>query len=85
MRPGDGGQPANLGMFPGLLLSLLDRQLLNQTCGLAVRCEPPTLMGEGRALKITCTGDVVLIDFDDGVFTGREPHDLTTNGTSSIH
>ena len=31
-------------------------------------------MGECRALKITCTGDVVLIDFDDGVFTGREPH-----------
>ena len=40
----------------------------------AFRCESLTLMGEGSALKFTHMGDVVLIDFDDGVFTGREPH-----------
>ena len=41
---------------------------------MAFRREPLTLMGNGRALKIPRMGDVVLIDLDDGVFTGREPH-----------
>ena len=31
-------------------------------------------MGERRALNTTRMGDVILVDFDDGVFTGREPH-----------
>jgi len=38
------------------------------------RCEPLTLLGEGRILKFTRIGDVDLIDLGDGVFTGREPH-----------
>ena len=52
---------------------------------MALRCEPLTLMGESRALRITPLGDVVLIDVGDGVFTGREPHTShQSNELSSI-
>ena len=40
---------------------------------MAFRREPLALMGNGRALNIPRTGDVVLINTGDGVFTGREP------------
>ena len=52
---------------------------------MAAGSESLTRLGDRSAAKTTRMGDVVLIDTGDGVFTGRELHDLTTNGTSSIH
>ena len=31
-------------------------------------------MGESRTFNTPLMGDVILVDLDDGVFTGREPH-----------
>ena len=41
---------------------------------MAFRRESLALMGEGRTLNIPRTGDVVLVNTGDGVFTEREFH-----------
>ena len=35
---------------------------------------PYTQIGESRAPNIPRTGEIVQVDFGDGVFTGRETH-----------